>query len=122
MSILINLAIVLSGIIIIIGIIRLIVIQKMSEAQAVLWLLIGVITVIVGVFPSIIPALAEKLNIWYPPTIVFVLVSLVLIFIVLSNTIIISEQKNKINELFIQTALLDKEIEQLKARLDGENK
>lgn len=117
MSILINIGTALTGFVLIITIFYLMVNKKMSEAQSVLWILIGLVTAIIGIFPSIIIFSADKLGIWYPPSITFLVAYIGLLFIVLKNTVITSIQSNQINELFMNVILLKRENEELKQEL-----
>ena len=73
MSILINIATVFIGLSLMAIIVFLLVNKKMSESQSVLWFLIGLITIVLGLFPDIIPFVADKLGIWYPPTLSFLI-------------------------------------------------
>jgi hypothetical protein len=92
--------------------------KKMTESQSILWLIIGVIAVIIGLFPTVISFVAELLGIWYPPSIIFLIAYVGLLFIVLKNTVVISIQSNQISELFIQIALLNTENEKLREQLN----
>ncbi|MCT4542589.1 MAG: DUF2304 domain-containing protein [Vallitalea sp.] len=118
MSILVNIGTVVTGFILIFCVIRLMVNKKMTESQSILWLIIGVIAVIIGLFPTVISFVAELLGIWYPPSIIFLIAYVGLLFIVLKNTVVISIQSNQISELFIQIALLNTENEKLREQLN----
>lgn len=118
MSILINLATVFTGIILIGIIFKLMVEKKMSEAQSVLWLLIGALTILLGLFPGIINILADRLGIWYAPSLTFLIAYVGLLFIVLKMTVMTSIQSNQINELFMEVILIKKENERLKEEID----
>ena len=56
--------------------------KKISEAQAVSWLGAGVLIIILGIFPGLIPYFANMLGINYAPTLIFVIAIAVLMFIV----------------------------------------
>lgn len=118
MSILINLATVFTGIILIGIIFKLMVEKKMSEAQSVLWLLIGSLSIVLGLFPGIINILADRLGIWYAPSLTFLIAYVGLLFIVLKMTVMTSIQSNQINELFMEVILIKKENERLKEEID----
>lgn len=118
MSILVNIFTIVTGIILILYVIKLMVNRKMTESQSVLWLIIGAAAIILGFFPSIITFIANLLGIWYPPTIVFLIAYIGLLFIVFKNTTAISIQSNQISELFMQIALLSMENEKLKEELE----
>ena len=117
MSIIINILTVLTGFILIGTVFKLIAARKMSEAQSILWILIGITTIVIGIFPQIINILAKKLGIWYAPSLTFLIAYVGLLFIVFRNTVMISIQSNQINELFMQVILLKKENEYLKSDL-----
>lgn len=117
MSILVNIVTILTGLILIIYVIKLIVDRKMTESQSVLWLIIGLAAVILGIFPSIISFIGNLLGIWYPPAIAFLIAYIGLLFIVLQNTTVLSIQSNQISELFMQIALLNMENEKLREEL-----
>lgn len=118
MSILVNIFTIVTGIILILYVIKLMVNRKMTESQSVLWLIIGAAAIILGFFPSIIIFIANLLGIWYPPTIVFLIAYIGLLFIVFKNTTAISIQSNQISELFMQIALLSMENEKLREELE----
>lgn len=117
MSIIINIVTVLTGSILIAIIFKLIIDKKMSEAQSILWIMIGITTIIIGIFPQLITLLADKLGVWYAPSLTFLIAYIGLLFIVLKNTVKTSIQSNQINELFMQVILLKKENEDLNMNL-----
>lgn len=122
MSILINIATVFIGLSLMAIIVFLLVNKKMSESQSVLWFLIGLITIVLGLFPDIIPFVADKLGIWYPPTLSFLIAFLGLLFIVLKVTVITSVHGNQINELFLELVLAKDENEKLRKELEDMRK
>jgi hypothetical protein len=117
MSILVNIFAILTGLILVFYVINLLVNKKMTESQSVLWLVIALAAITLGFFPSIITFIANLLGVWYPPTIVFLIAYIGLLFIVLKNTTDISIQSNQISEIFMQIALLNMENERLKEEL-----
>lgn len=122
MSIWVNVFTVVSGLVLILYIVNSMVNKRMTESQSVLWLLIGAAEIILGIFPSIITFIANFLGIWYPPSIMFLIAYIGLLFIVLKNTTTISIQSNEISELYMQIALLNMENERLRKemKLKGE--
>lgn len=117
MSILINIGTVLAGISLISIIIYLLVHKKISESQSVLWLLIGFAATIFGIFPRIINIIADKLGIWYPPSLSFLIAIIAILFIVFKNTVIVSIQSDQINELILELTLAKAKIENLEEEL-----
>ena len=127
MSILINIGTILTGLALIVIIIYLMVHKKINESQSLLWLFIGLITVVLGFFPEIINFIADKLGVWYPPTIAFLIAYIGLLFVVLKNTVMVSIHSDQLNELLIELALakdrideLEKELKKLKTGGDGD--
>ena len=119
MSILVNLAAVLTGVVLIVIIFNLMVNKKMSEAQSVLWLLIGLVTIFIGLFPRIINIMADIFGVWYAPSLTFVIAYVGLLFIVLKTTVITSVQSNQINELFMKVVLIKEENEKLQEEIEA---
>lgn len=118
MSILINIATISTGVILIGIILNLLVEKKISESQSILWILIGFLSIVLGLFPKLINIMANKLGIWYAPSLTFLVAYIGLLFIVLRTTVITSVQSNQINELFMEVILVKKENEDLKQELD----
>lgn len=121
-SILVNIFTVAVGLVLILYVIKSMVNKKMTESGSILWLLIGLAGIILGLFPSIITFIADILGIWYPPTIIFLISYIGLLFIVLKHTIDLSIQSNRMVELYMQVALLNAENEKLKEELNLKNK
>lgn len=118
MSILVNIATIIVGIGLILYVIGLIVKKRMSESQSVLWIGIGIAAVILGIFPTLIPWIADMLGIWYAPSVLLLVATMGLLLIVFRNSIVASEHADEIHELTIQIALLKDENEALKAKLE----
>lgn len=127
MSILINIGTILTGLFLIGLIIYLMVNKKLNESQSILWLLIGLITIFLGIFPEIITVIADKLGVWYPPTISILVAYIAILFITLKNTVLASIHSDQLNELFLELALakdqiqkLEKEVKDLKEGVDSD--
>ena len=118
MNILVNIGTVLVGLFLIAIVIKLNVEKRMSESQSVLWLVIGAVAIILGIFPHLIPMIANALGIWYAPSILLLVVSIGLILIAFFNSIVVSKNTSEIHELAIQIALLKEENKELKRKLE----
>ncbi|MGN1157857.1 MAG: DUF2304 domain-containing protein [Agathobacter sp.] len=118
MNILVNVGTVLVGLFLIAIVIKLNVEKRMSESQSVLWLVIGAVAIILGIFPDLIPMIANALGIWYAPSILLLVVSIGLILIAFFNSIVVSKNTSEIHELAIQIALLKEENKELKRKLE----
>ena len=118
MSILVNIATIVVGVGIIIYVIGLIAKKRMSESQAVLWIAIALSAVILGIFPSVIPWIADKLGIWYAPSVLLLVATIGLLLILFRNSIVASGHTDEIHELAIQVALLQEENKALKTKIE----
>ena len=92
--------------------------KKLNEANSILWLIFGVMSLILGSFPGLIVKLSEWVGIDYPPALVFLIAILALGLVVFKNTSDISVMTAKINEMAIYVTILQEEKMQLKRELD----
>ena len=90
----------------------------MSESQSVLWMVIGVAAIILGVFPDLIPMIADWLGVWYAPSVLLLFVSIGLLLIVFYNSVVASRHSNELNELALQISLLKEENKELKGKIE----
>ena len=118
MSILVNIATIIVGVGLIFYVMGLIVKKRMSDSHSVLWIGIGIVAVILGIFPALIPWIAEMLGIWYAPSILLLVATIGLLLILFRNTIVVSGHADEIHEMTIQIALLKDENEELKAKIE----
>lgn len=118
MSILVNIGTVLVGLALICIVMMLIVKKYMSESQSVLWMVIGVAAIILGVFPDLIPLIADWLGVWYAPSVLLLFVSIGLLLIVFYNSVVASKHSNELSELALQISLLKEENKELKGKIE----
>lgn len=109
MSIIVNIITVAVGTGLIFIVLRLVMQKKMTEAQSVLWLMAGVVVIVLGIFPNLIKIIAEKLGIYYAPSVLWLAVAIVLFLILFRNSTVLSRHGDEIHELSIQVALLKEE-------------
>jgi len=86
---------------------------KLQEKFAVAWFAIGVIVVILGLFPIIIDKIAWVTGISYAPALLFVIAVGVLLIQNLYLFIFASQNEVRIKELLQQVAVLNKLVEEL---------
>lgn len=108
------LGIILVGILLIGIILRLLVKKKLNESNAVLWIFIGLLVVLSGIFPRVVQRLSAFFLITYPPAFIFTIAIIILLFIVLKNTIIISELTAKVQETATEMSILNQELNEYK--------
>ena len=86
---------------------------KLQEKFALAWFAIGVIVVILGLFPIIIDKIAWVTGISYAPALLFVIAVGVLLIQNLYLFIFASQNEVRIKELLQQVAVLNKLVEEL---------
>lgn len=92
--------------------------RQLNESNSILWLFIGFLTLLSGFFPDTINRLASYIGIDYPPTLLFLLSTIVLMIIIFKNSIDISKTDAKINEIAITVSIMSEEIKRLNEKLD----
>ncbi len=80
--------------------------KKFSIKESFWWIVAAMIMIVLSVFPYSIDKFAEFLNIDYPPSLLFILCIIFLLFITFRNSKQISEQQQKIIELAQEIAIL----------------
>ena len=94
------------GLILILYIFSIVIKGKFSIVESIFWLLGSLIILVFSVFPQIIIVMANILNIKYPPSLLFLLVSVFLIFVNFRNTQRIEKQNEMIIYLGQELAIL----------------
>jgi len=84
--------------------------KRFREELSIIWLFFAVIVALGSVIDLVVDPLAKLLHIYYPPALVFVLITIFLIASLLYFSIITSDLKNKIKELTQKVAILEFEI------------
>lgn len=87
--------------------------RQLNESNSILWLFIGILTFLSGFFPDIINQLAFFIGIAYPPTLLFLISTIILMMIVFKNSIDMSKTDAKISEIAITVSILKEENKQL---------
>ena len=83
---------------------------KFSIKESFWWVIASIIMLILAIFPYSIDHIAKFLNIDYPPSLLFVICIIFLLFINFKSSKKISEHQEKIIELAQHVALLESEI------------
>lgn len=93
-----------------------------SVEESIFWVIGTVGVIVLSIWPKILDKIATKLNIDYPPSLLFLLTSIFLLFIIFRDTKKISKQNNKITEIAQRLSILEFENEQLKKKKETENR
>lgn len=87
---------------------------EFSVEESIFWVVGTIGIVILSIWPKIIDKVAGKLGIDYPPSLLFLITSIFLLFIIFRDTKKISKQNNKITEIAQRVSILEYENQELK--------
>ena len=79
---------------------------KFSIKESFYWFVASLIMLILAIFPKILDGVADRLNIYYAPSLLFVLCIVFLLFINFRSSKKIAEQQEKINALAQEVSIL----------------
>ena len=92
--------------------------RKLTEEYSFLWILSSLLLLALSVRREILHAVARWLGVYYPP-IVLVMLLIVMVFVAsLCFSVIVSRQRQQIERLIEETAILSAELRDLRARTD----
>lgn len=87
------------------------------ELHGISWLIMSVLIILLGIFPDIFIKLGQMLEFEYPPAMIFMFLTFVLLLLIFRCTKRITNLMTKLHELAMQVSLLNQENEQMKIRL-----
>ena len=105
---------ILIAIIFIIYILYIIRMENFSIKESMFWVFGTIVILIFAIFPKLLDKIALKLDIAYPPSLLFLMGIMFLLFINFRSTIKISKQSDKITELAQRCSIMEFEIDKLK--------
>lgn len=105
------------SVIVFFGVIYMLVKRNLNESNSILWMGIGFVTLISGCFPGIIDFAANTLGIDYPPTLLFLFSTILLMGIAFKSSMEISKAEARINEIAITLSILREENNRLSEQL-----
>ncbi|MBR1743215.1 MAG: DUF2304 domain-containing protein [Lachnospiraceae bacterium] len=112
-----QITIIILGFLLLVFVIRAAIQKKITEHHAILWLIPCIIIIIGGCFPQLTYTLSAFFNTEYPPAIIFA-VAIILLYIILFQCFkLLSVLLMKNKELASNTAILEKQVEELKKEL-----
>ena len=83
--------------------------ERIKEAYAIIWVVMGIAFLAVSIWPNLIGRLADFFGIFYAPAILMLILIVMLIFVSIQFSIVISKQSEKIKTLTQELALLKTE-------------
>lgn len=111
-----SLAMVILGLLLFGYVLRLVSLRKILLGYSLLWFLLAAILVICPLFPNPIYLLAHLFGVEVPSNFIFILAIICLLAISLSLSVIVSRQAAYQKTLVQEIALLNKEVDSLKAK------
>lgn len=103
----------------IVGIIVLVRRRHLKAKYSLLWLSLGAVMVVIAAVPGLLDWTAERLGIWYQPTLLILLGLALLLLIVVHFSYELTRSENRTRELAEQLALLRLRVTELQKSLDA---
>ena len=94
--------------------------RQLSIEESIFWVFGAIVFLVLAIFPKIIDKISLALNIAYPPSMLFLLAIVFLLFINFRNTKKISKQNEKVIDLAQRVSILQFEIKSLKEKNEKE--
>lgn len=88
--------------------------KRFTIKESFWWIIGSIVMLILSIFPHIIDKIAKLIGIAYPPSLLFVLCDIFLIFMIFRNSKRITEQQEKIIELAQNVAILKEKVNEKK--------
>lgn len=114
MSILLRVALCMTGVLFVLYVLKVIISRKMTERQSILWILGGIIIIMFGLFPSLVFFISDLFSVQYAPSIIFTIAALIAIYGIFNCYKTNTELSARVQELAMQVSLLKEENERLK--------
>ena len=90
--------------------------RKLVEEYSLLWILGSIAILALSVWRGMLDIAARELGIFYPPSLLLMLVTVIVFVGLLSFSVVLSRQRKQIERLMEETAILGAEIRDLRAR------
>jgi hypothetical protein len=103
----------------IVGIIVLVRRRHLKAKYSLLWLSLGAVMVVIAAVPGLLDWTAERLGIWYQPTLLILLGLALLLLIVVHFSYELTRSENRTRELAEQLALLRLRVTELQQSVDA---
>ena len=102
----------------IVGIVLLVRRRHLKAKYSLLWLSLGAVMVVIAAVPGLLDWTADRLGIWYQPTLLVLLGLALLLLIVVHFSYELTRSENRTRELAEQLALLRLRVSELQRSLD----
>ena len=95
--------------------------RKLAEEYSFVWIAFAAALVALSVRRDVLDRVAKWLDIYYPPIVLLLVLTLMVFVASLGFSVVVSRQRKQIDRLIEDTAVLGAEVEELRARLSREN-
>jgi hypothetical protein len=99
-------------------VIRMLLTRTLREKYAVMWLLIGAVVLVLGIFPQLLLWLTEALGVQVPANLLFALAIVLLLGVALHLSWELSQNEGEIRRLAEEAAITRAELDLMRAHLD----
>jgi uncharacterized membrane protein len=110
--------ILLAGFMLLVAVLELVRKKRLREELSIIWLFVSLIAASGSVIDLVIDPVSRRLNIGYPPALVFAMVMIVSLAALLYFSLVTSDLKTKVKELTQKVALLEFEMNEEKEESD----
>lgn len=93
--------------------------RRLREQYALLWLLMSVIMMALSLFPSLLDEVAQRIHIYYAPSLLYLLSVVAVLFILLHLTMAVSTLTHRVILLTQTLGLQEQRIQKLEAQAEG---
>ncbi|MEV7693161.1 DUF2304 domain-containing protein [Microbacterium sp. NPDC089189] len=107
------------ALIIIVAVMWLLLTRRLREKYAVLWLVIGIVVLVLGIFPQLLLWLTAALGVQLPANLLFAVAIVLLLGVALHLSWELSQAEEEIRRLAEEAAISRAELETLSRRLDA---
>jgi hypothetical protein len=87
--------------------------RALKERYALLWLVLAVFLIVLSVWSDLLQKIADLLNVYYAPSIIFGLSFLFVFAIMIHFSVVLSRQSKGYNKMIQQLSILEEKIEEL---------
>ena len=90
--------------------------ERIKEAYALIWIVMGVSFLAISIWPSLMGLISNFVGVYYSPALLILVLTIMLIFVSIQFSIVISKLSERTKTLTQEIALLKAEIEDRKPR------
>ena len=93
--------------------------RRLSEEYSALWIILSVSLIGVSLRRDVLDSAAKWLGVYYPPTVLVLILLAVISVAALCFSVILSRQQRQIDRLIEENAIMGAELRELRADIDG---